>query len=69
VALREATLYDSILKLHPAADKTTTNICGYDLLTEDVPFAVNDLGKRPASELASGWDCSRISVSVAAPTI
>ncbi|XP_067946088.1 calsyntenin-1-like [Watersipora subatra] len=44
VAMREATLYDSILKLRPADGKSTANICGYEIVTDDAPFAVDELG-------------------------
>ena len=44
VAMREATIYDSILKLRPANGKLSKNICGFEMVTTDVPFAVDENG-------------------------
>lgn len=44
VAMREATLYDSILKLNPARGQSTENVCGYEVITPDVPFSVDASG-------------------------
>lgn len=52
VAIREATLYDSVIKLRPAADKSTVNICGYEIITSDVPFSVDESGKFPEARSA-----------------
>lgn len=45
VAMREATLYDSILKLNPSSGHSTANICGYEVITADVPFSVDASGE------------------------
>lgn len=45
VAMREGTLYDSVLKLQPAADKSSANICGYEILVRGVPFTIDGQGK------------------------
>lgn len=44
VVMREETLYDSIIKLKPLDGKLAVNICGYEVVTADVPFAVDEMG-------------------------
>ena len=45
VAMREGTLYDSVLKLRPAEGKSAANICGYEMLATGTPFVVDAHGK------------------------
>lgn len=45
VAMREGTLYDSVLKLRPSAGKSAANICGYEMLATGTPFIVDSHGK------------------------
>lgn len=44
VAIREATLYDSVIRLRPSAGKSTTNVCGYEIISPDVPFTIDESG-------------------------
>ena len=57
VAMREGTLYDSVLKLRPAEGKSAANICGYEMLATGTPFVVDAHGKMGYSSLCNKLCC------------
>lgn len=44
VSMMESTVYDKVLQLKPMVGKSGRNICGYELITADAPFAVDENG-------------------------